>query len=80
MRVPDELDRGLGVLYERRLAYGAVHDGVTEAAVVDGEDVVAEALPHLVGSNPVGCASVLLRGDTFTHQVSRIIHTSLIRF
>ena len=57
--LPNELYCSLGVLYERRLAQGAVHDGVPVAAVVDGQNVVAEALPHLVFSNPVGCSSVL---------------------
>ena len=57
--VPNELNRSLGVSYECPLAYRAIHDGVPIATVVDGEDVVAEALPHLVFSNPMGCASVL---------------------
>ena len=59
MRLPNELNRSLGVLDKRRLPNGAVHDSVAIAAVVDSEDVVTEALPHLVFSNPMGCASVL---------------------
>ena len=57
--MPHELDRSLGVFHKRRLAQSAVHDGVPVAAVVDGENVVAEALPHFVLGNSVGCASVL---------------------
>ena len=48
LRVPDELDGGLGILDERRLADRTVHAGVSVAAVVDGQDVISEALPHLV--------------------------------